>query len=752
MAIIVADDRNYGSGSAAGGGVSTAQRQRTFMGGTRVSGRMTLFFMLGLIAIGGFGALYYEADRELSRVRAEAQAAQQVLELADRVEKRAWRMRSDEKDFLLTGKAQFVEGYDRTASSITEVLNALLTQPGGEKLQEAITTINEGLAQHATEFGKIVAARTALDGAEGGKGGFIELLEKSASGVAVRVERAKLPGLRDRLARMRRHEADFLRTGGAQDLAAIGKRYEEFNAALASAPISRAERKSIGDQMQAYQTSITVVAKARVTQRQGSLRLAEVFAYMAPNIEGLAAFARNRADAAARGRDNTVARLRLLLPGAAGAILLVLTLAGLGVMRSIAAPVRALARAAGRIAEGERGVALPGLDNKDELGEISRAIAQQGGSFVGADALRHELGLSKAAAERSLAEAARLRRELESLSTAPSADLEAAARNAEAAGEEAMRLRSELAAAKAEILRDEGRIAQLQNELNLRQAEFENDENELPYLQEELDEIQAELQRSLAETQRLRQELTDTRGQLEEAQSAAARMTSEHDLERHEAQAAMRTTDDGAASSRRLQAQSQGPISAIGRELAQSSQTVTAAAYEAERTGSMIRGLMDATDMIRETEEAFAAILEQTNLLLMRGGANLVMLPGKEGRDKHKDDQDAEVGAAVTRRFGVIRDTANHATLTVRDMARTIEQVKEVAMEIASSTSAEALQVTTALLEQSEYLRGMLDDLVGRIKDDGPAEAGLPENQDRGPGERGLGERSPGERSPGEGG
>jgi hypothetical protein len=45
-----------------------------------------------------------------------------------------------------------------------------------------------------------------------------------------------------------------------------------------------------------------------------------------------------------------------------------------------------------------------------------------------------------------------------------------------------------------------------------------------------------------------------------------------------------------------------------------------------------------------------------------------------------------------------------------------IKDTREVALDIARLSSAEALEVTTDLLQQSENLRGMLDNLVNKMQ------------------------------------
>jgi methyl-accepting chemotaxis protein len=157
-------------------------------------------------------------------------------------------------------------------------------------------------------------------------------------------------------------------------------------------------------------------------------------------------------------------------------------------------------------------------------------------------------------------------------------------------------------------------------------------------------------------------------------------------------------------------------ISSISRQVAQSSENVTAAADEAERTGTLIRNLSDAGEKIDAIEGLIAAIGEQADMLVVNAplqgpDTNLVILNG----DADRGDQGRPDG--ITRRFDAIRSAAGQATWAIRDIATLIRESREVALKIARLSSTEALEVTTDLLQQSENLRGMLDKLVNRMQD-----------------------------------
>lgn len=157
-------------------------------------------------------------------------------------------------------------------------------------------------------------------------------------------------------------------------------------------------------------------------------------------------------------------------------------------------------------------------------------------------------------------------------------------------------------------------------------------------------------------------------------------------------------------------------ISSISRQVARSSENVTAAADEAERTGTLIRNLTDAADKIGAVEGFIAAIGEQADMLVVSAppqspDTNLVILNNDAGAGGSANSD------AVGRRFDAIRSSASQANWAIRDIGGLISESREVALDIARMSSTEALEVTTDLLQQSENLRGMLDKLVNRMQD-----------------------------------
>lgn len=163
-----------------------------------------------------------------------------------------------------------------------------------------------------------------------------------------------------------------------------------------------------------------------------------------------------------------------------------------------------------------------------------------------------------------------------------------------------------------------------------------------------------------------------------------------------------------------------GPISSVGQQLQSFSMYVTAAANDVERTEALIKGIDQMSQFVDDLGELVLAIRDQTNLLAFRG-------PGKEAlRDTGRDEADnlvpftgdarnAEAERVYTQRFDLLRDATDRTERTAFRIKETLEDVNEIARDIAETASHQALDATNKLLSQSEYLQNMLDDILNKI-------------------------------------
>lgn len=246
-------------------------------------------------------------------------------------------------------------------------------------------------------------------------------------------------------------------------------------------------------------------------------------------------------------------------------------------------------------------------------------------------------------------------------------------------------------------------------------ARMRADLADTPRLRKDVEVAKAEVARQLEEADRLRRELTAREAQLEKAAQAPAPSPTP-----------VAPQPEPTEPPSRLRKLWSGSISSMSETVALSSRDVSSAAFEAERTGTMIRGLNTAGEQLRSVEGLLTTVSEQTNFLtfkaeLKEGPAgetnqNLIVL-SSDYRGGGECPTTTEVDSSVEERLESIRESTTRATQTIREVAETMAEIKGAALDLATTTSEEALAITARLMDQSQQLRTMLDDLVVRIQD-----------------------------------
>ena len=166
-------------------------------------------------------------------------------------------------------------------------------------------------------------------------------------------------------------------------------------------------------------------------------------------------------------------------------------------------------------------------------------------------------------------------------------------------------------------------------------------------------------------------------------------------------------------------------ISSISNKITTTSQNASNAFEEVERTEVMVTGLEDTAEKIEDIEVLMVGISDQISLLAVQtalhssddpNGENLIHL--YEKRDRRKTKTKSSSGLSVDDRIKSIQDGTKKVIKEVQEIGVTVHDVNEVAREISSAISREALEAANQLLRQSEDLRTILDNILDKTHND----------------------------------
>ena len=602
--------------------------RHTLLGGGRVGTRVSIFVWVALLSLVLLGGGFFMLDNNTAEAEHALVQAKSLTDLAAKVERQALKLRSAKNSYLLSKEPKFKDIFDKTARDINKHLNTLYSRSDTGTVRDHITTINDGLSQYTEEFVKMVNSKKELIITE------TDVLARRMAVAAKTLEgilgKLAAGGMQDVLVRIRRHEKNFTLHGDTRLLSEIVKRGQKFDTLIRSSALSGDNKNQLSKLMKLYQSQVAAYARARIANKNNVGRLNEIYAYMIPSVDTLAGFAGNQIKTTERNLRETEKLTRVSLVGGGGFLLIIMTITGIILLRSLTLPIRETAVAAGKLVSGESDVEVPALGNADEIGELARALAIFGATLEEVVQLRSEAQIALAAAE-----------------------------EAEAA---------------------------LQG-----QTDATADETEAPA------PVVAEAVVTVEPIKAPAPALETPQVQLPQPQEPEYRPS---------------------VPSNALT----GPISTISQQVAQSSKNVTDAAYEAERTGALTQRLTGAVRRLTEVRELLSEVEEQTDFLVFKPGskfpregdapANLVVLTPES---RSSSDQLGVGEEAVGKRFDIIRATNTQVTRAIKDISELIGDAKNTAHDIATTSSEQALKITSDLLKQSEYLRWMLNEQVSKL-------------------------------------
>ena len=279
---------------------------RTFLGRSQLSTRISLFVVFGLMSLVTLGSILLYVDQRLASAISDGRHAREISALAGRMEVGLARAEALEKTFILDKRAALAGTFSIEIDNVESALEGLERFSETASMRQHMATLRDGVAQYDQRFLEFVRAEAALG-------------------------RTTETGLSQRL-----------------------------------------------------ETTSHALDKERG-------RFSDIISYMGPSLEAMLTYSADLGAAAVRRIDRAQAFSRYMVGGASVAILLWFMFAGMLLLKSVFGPVRALADAAARLANGEHGTPIPARGNVDSSGQIARALDKWADDLVDLDTLRRQL-------------------------------------------------------------------------------------------------------------------------------------------------------------------------------------------------------------------------------------------------------------------------------------------------------------------------------------------------------------------------
>ena len=618
---------------------------RTFLSGIRLNSRVILFVVIGILSLAAMGGVFFNAEQRLRIALDSLISSYHIANLSFRVETAILALNSDSQNFLISKKTIYAENYSKRSSDAAILLTNLRRLPAASDGQMMLKTLIESVTKHATYFQNTLQIQSLI-GTSKDKG----LLAKTAiSGTKLQtqISATRNSKLVNEINALRKSEIKLQEPTSPEDAQNIMRAVKNIRQSLIASRLSSSVKRVINNIITPYASDLEGLAQTRLGQIREISRMGEVNIILGQNLKALVTFTKTLSKTARKNFETKQTEIRNIVAGGSAFIIVLFTLVGTILMRSIVRPVKYLAKAAMQLARGDESVTIPAIENQDETGEVAIALTYFRENMIEANTLRKELEyyLRDADQRNEYQNQESLTVEETAEQTTPEDDVTA--------------------------------------ELNVGIL------SDLPILNS--DATPPEPSQKLRETEVLEDTPLDLR------------VTQQNQDER-----------DGTLQST--------PISEASQLIAQTSQSASSAARDAERCDVMINGLSGALKKIKDIELLLESINDHMSLLAVQTA--ITNETGSDdpdeviSRPKSPSDgnQRQNPNEFVTDNLDTLQNGTKRAIRAIRQVGQTIQEVNQVALEIATEASNDALDAATMLLHQSEHLRGMLDGLLEKIK------------------------------------
>ncbi len=335
--------------------------------------RISLLVGLGLFAMFGLAGVYFYSESQVAALTQAERTENQIKDLVQGVEKGGLQLRRREKDFLLRKDLKYAEKYNKDLAKVTAILDELAAAPVDETVKGEIKAIHDGLQKHGERYGEVVGLQETVGLNE--KSGLQGALRKSVHDVETRLkETGAGPEMMVTMLMMRRHEKDFIMRRADKYIGRMDKRLGEFTAQLAAAPLSLQDQEEISKLMASYHADFKAFAQGTLTLAGMVKDLSTIYSGVAPVIDKLIVAIDERVANAQQQREQIQAQIKMVLAVAGLVLLAVFVFASVLVARSITGPVGLLTGVMSKLAEGDIAVEIPATKQKDEIGQMARAV------------------------------------------------------------------------------------------------------------------------------------------------------------------------------------------------------------------------------------------------------------------------------------------------------------------------------------------------------------------------------------------
>lgn len=339
----------------------------------KIATRINALIVIAIMAMASIAGLAYYKDTQSAKFLVQQNNIRSLGAQALNIEKDFLKFSLQKQEYFSREEIEFGDVVKKSLTRLIKSLGFMKRLPGAD----AITTEIDALISHGqaleVNFAKLTVQQEKL--------GFSELsgLHKEFDKHANEFETAifkigNLPKMQVELAKMRRYEAAYLKTGVTKNIGNIVKAKSLISSFFYSRGLDKDQRDALKNSLNNYVKSFKAYTAENDVMAEVLSGFNANFATLAPAFKNLRIAADIKMENVMRTATQNTAQLNQIIWTGMGVIAFVILVFGLFVSRSISKPLSKMVKLMERSAKGEIGLSIPATQQKDEVGDLARAL------------------------------------------------------------------------------------------------------------------------------------------------------------------------------------------------------------------------------------------------------------------------------------------------------------------------------------------------------------------------------------------
>ncbi|MFP6761530.1 MAG: HAMP domain-containing protein, partial [Rhodospirillales bacterium] len=362
---------------------------RTFLSGIRLNSRVILFVVIGILSLAAMGGVFFNAEQRLRIALDSLTSSYHIAKLSFRVETTILALNSDSQNFLISKKTIYAENYSKRSSEAAILLTNLQRLPAASDGQMMLKTLIESVTKHATYFQNTLQIQSLIG--TGKDKGLVAKTAISGTKLQTQISATRNTKLVNEINALRKSEIKLQESTSPEAAQNIMRAVKNIRQSLIASRLSSSVKRVINNRITPYASDLEGLAQTRLGQIREIARMGEVNIILGQNLKALVTFTRTLSKSARKNFETKQTEIRNIVAGGSAFIIVLFTLVGTILMRSIVRPVKYLAKAAMQLARGDESVTIPAIENQDETGEVAIALTYFRENMIEANTLRKEL-------------------------------------------------------------------------------------------------------------------------------------------------------------------------------------------------------------------------------------------------------------------------------------------------------------------------------------------------------------------------